>query len=296
MEQEESAQQFSVDTVCRTCLDYLQSRNAFNLFDTTELAKKLIVCTSLSVELHDEFPKNICHKCYNRLNDLADFQKMCVDSVQKFLEILEQQNSENKALFLLENNYGDTQTLEEKSAEQVNKQNEDDNQNDPLLNHKMEITNEEEVFKLLENVDKESAKPSDCDEEKHDPFDEDFSSESSMSDVQFPSADEVNSDDSSEDDIPLAKRAIQKSSSKVKKLSKKSAGAAKEKRKWAKKTFLEQPIECHICHQKFKQTFLYEQHMKYHNDELPHQCKVESCLKGFTTARYVPFLFTKIFY
>ncbi|KAM8710586.1 hypothetical protein ACLKA7_017242 [Drosophila subpalustris] len=46
---------------------------------------KLCVSTSLSV---NEFPNNICFSCHSRLNGMHDFQKLGVDSVQRFKELV----------------------------------------------------------------------------------------------------------------------------------------------------------------------------------------------------------------
>ncbi|KAH8302706.1 hypothetical protein KR044_009784, partial [Drosophila immigrans] len=43
-------------------------------------------------------------------------------------------------------------------------------------------------------------------------------------------------------------------------------------------------LSCHICAQKFKKQANYDEHMKHHNELLPHQCSIKSCRKGFTTA------------
>ncbi|EDW33415.1 GL15506 [Drosophila persimilis] len=80
--------QYSIHTVCRTCLSTLHDTMAYDLFLIPGLAKKLCVCTSLSVEQQDGFPKNLCFNCYAKLNELHDFQKLCVDSVQKFQDLV----------------------------------------------------------------------------------------------------------------------------------------------------------------------------------------------------------------
>jgi len=54
----------------------------------------------------------------------------------------------------------------------------------------------------------------------------------------------------------------------------------KRKRIPMEERHLHRIIDCHICHQKFKKAIRYEEHMKYHNDLLPFQCKVETCKKG----------------
>ncbi|XP_073845120.1 uncharacterized protein [Musca autumnalis] len=77
-----------IHSICRICLESLQNDHAYNLFLVVGLKKKLCMCTALSVEENDKFPKNICEDCYNRLNDMADFQRLCADSVKRFQELL----------------------------------------------------------------------------------------------------------------------------------------------------------------------------------------------------------------
>ncbi|XP_011296514.1 zinc finger protein 626-like isoform X2 [Musca domestica] len=80
-----------IHSICRICLESLEDDNAYNLFLVAGLKKKLCMCTSLLVEENDKFPKNICKDCYDRLNDMADFQKLCADSVHRFEELVSRQ-------------------------------------------------------------------------------------------------------------------------------------------------------------------------------------------------------------
>ncbi|XP_034484177.1 zinc finger protein 675-like [Drosophila innubila] len=250
----------SIHTICRTCLSNLQEDESFDLFVVPDLAKKLCVCTSLSVEHLDGFPRNLCTTCHSRLNDLHDFQKQCVESVQRFKELM------SRNTFII-------QTMPEEDAvtekEHINF--------DPLLNTKMEIDNEEDVFKMLEDVDKES----DDVDNLEDAFN-DSGSDYNNEDADF----QVDSSDS-DDEMPLSSlRSNSKTTkSKAKKVDKnKPKEKPKRKRVPAAERHLHRTIECHICNQKFIKSSCYEEHMKHHNDQLPFQCSVEKCKKGFTTS------------
>ncbi|KAH8318556.1 hypothetical protein KR067_011075, partial [Drosophila pandora] len=313
------ARTYSIHTLCRICLNHLQNDAAYDLYLVPGLSKKLCLCTSLSVEPQDGFPKNICTQCYTRLNDLHDFQKLCVDSVQKFQDMVASN------AFVCQSSFD---VLDPSVAGQDLHGEEEDHINyDPLLNHKMElIENEEDVFKMLEHVDKEAEEVQKQEEEDEKPsgslkmFDDESSLESGNDndrDLDF----EPNSSD---DDIPLAQRMRETGpgsalgapkmaqgkprgrprgrpkkkpveEEELDELSDSSDsddsdddgdGTSKPKRKRIPpdERHLHRIIDCHICHQKFKKAIRYEEHMKYHNDLLPFQCKVETCKKGFTTA------------
>lgn len=312
------ARTYSIHTLCRICLNLLQNDAAYDLYLVPGLAKKLCLCTSLSVEQNDGFPKNLCTSCYSRLNDMHDFQKLCVDSVQKFQDMVASN------AFTCQSNFDVLDPTA--SAHDMPNEDEDHINFDPLLNHKMElIENEEDVFKMLEDVDKEAEeveKEGKIKEKKEEDeilavhmFNDDSSIESGNDndrDVDF----EPNSSD---DDVPLAQRMRGGSGKSTTRTSKQrqrkkkivmdedddelttsssdddddydddpdgkgSRDKPKRKRIPAAERHLHRIIDCHICHQKFKKAIRYEEHMKYHNDLLPFQCKVESCKKGFTTA------------
>ncbi|XP_030385018.1 zinc finger protein 225-like [Scaptodrosophila lebanonensis] len=293
---------YSIHTVCRICLKYLQNDAAYDLFLVPGLAKKLCVCTSLSVEQQDGFPKNLCSNCYTRLNDMHDFQKLCVDSVQKFQEMVASN------VFTCQVSSFDVMDPVVANEAELAAEDEDRINYDPLLNHKMElIENEEDVFKMLEHVDKEAEDV--LNEVKHDEaafeikiFDNEQSSFESDNDNDNDVDFEPNSSD---DDMPLAQRlrgSKPKGASKTKSKQKvpdddndfssesdddeddDDKERPKRKRIPAAERHLHRIIDCHICHQKFKKAIRYEEHMKHHNDLLPFQCKVETCRKGFTTA------------
>ncbi|XP_017010661.2 zinc finger protein 595 [Drosophila takahashii] len=309
--------QYSIHSLCRICLNHLQNDAAYDLYLVPGLSKKLCFCTSLSVEQNDGFPKNLCTLCYTKLNDLHDFQRQCVDSVQKFQDLVASN------VFACQSSFD---VLDPNVAVQDYQGEEEDHVNyDPLLNHKMElIENEEDVFKMLEHVDKEAEEVENgAKVEREDPdedlsikmFDDDASSLESGNDNDHDLDFEPNSSD---DDIPLAQRmrgvpAGGTSSSSLASKPKAKRGRPKKikppppadeeeisgssedseddsedkpkrKRIPLEERHLHRIIDCHICHQKFKKAIRYEEHMKYHNDLLPFQCKVETCKKGFTTA------------
>ncbi|EDW69644.2 zinc finger protein 714 [Drosophila virilis] len=282
--------EYSIHSICRICLNHLRNDPAYDLFLVPGLAKKLCVCTSLSVEQHDGFPKNLCTTCYTRLNDLHGFQKQCVDSVQKFQEMVA-----SKYFIPV---MGTVDNDDVMNAATHDMETEEDRINfDPLLNTKIEVVeNEEDVFKMLDDVDKEVEEV-----EKNLSSDGNGNDNDDDDDAQF----EANSSDS-EDAMPLSRLRSATRASKAKAKSKtvvddddsssfewgidnddkKDKPKRKPKRKRIPKADvqLDDPIDCHICHEKFKSTNLYDEHMKHHNDLLPFQCTVESCKKGFTTS------------
>ncbi|XP_030241038.1 zinc finger protein 708-like isoform X2 [Drosophila navojoa] len=271
--------EYSIHSICRICLNHLRKDPAYDLFLVPGLAKKLCVCTSLSVEQNDGFPKNLCGTCHTKLNDLHEFQRLCVDSVQKFKE-------------MVANNYFAPVTSDVDKINVINDpvadEDVEDDRFDPLLNTKIEIV-ETDVIKMLDNVDKEAQE-----------VEKQLSSESecdSFDDPQF----EVNSSNS-EDGLPLSRLRVTTRASKAtanddddsssfewntndeecKETPKKKA---KRKRVSKAVASLEpDQFDCHVCHEKFKSTELYDEHMKHHNDLLPFQCSVETCKKGFTTS------------
>ncbi|XP_064544497.1 zinc finger protein 714 [Drosophila montana] len=250
---------YSVHSICRVCLEYLESRTVYDLFLLPDLAKTFTVCTSLLVDPQDGYPRNLCSSCFARLNDLHDFQQLCVASVQRFKQMVASK------LIVDVNTVDIYEPLPVASNESalVSKDEQPSNEFDPLISHKLEmIDNEEDVFKMLENVDKEAEDVkrilSDC------------SSESSLSD----------------DDVPLAQRLLdQNSETDSEETCERLANSkAKRKRIPAAERHLHRIITCHVCQQKFKKQVNYDEHVKHHNELLPFQCQMENCKKGFTTA------------
>ncbi|XP_017071288.1 zinc finger protein 14 homolog [Drosophila eugracilis] len=233
--------QYSVYSLCRICLIHLEHGVSHNLFLVPGLAKKLCVCTSLSVEQADGFPKNLCTVCFSKLNDLHDFRELCAGSIRRFKEMVAGNRIMPMGVFepVAEDSVALSRQDEQASF-------------DPLQNNKLEIIdNEEEVFKMLETVDRE-------------PQDHAISSshDGSSTEEEKEENKKQAEDFSSEDEQPLARR----------------------RRMPSDERQLNRLITCPICQQKFKKLSKYEEHMKHHNDLLPFQCEEESCRKGFTTA------------
>ncbi|XP_017467701.1 PREDICTED: zinc finger protein 85-like [Rhagoletis zephyria] len=299
---------YSIHTICRICLELLQNESVYEIFAIPGLAKTLSSCTKLSVEPHDGFPRNICGVCHTRLMDMQHFQKLCVESVQKFQELVSKNliTDHDSVLAVLETAAVDAQNEVVDEDEPIDF--------DPLLNNKLEmIENEDDVFKMLENVDKEVGDSS-KDVKRTEPVKSDKTSDHKCLPNDF---DEHDSDCSnfvtmdigetsirsseSEDKQPLAARLRKSRRSKRALRNEDIIGDGLDadeydegikKKKLAQKR---QPrvngedasvntIECHICQKKFRKPERYEEHMRHHNDKLPHQCSVGSCLKGFTTA------------
>ncbi|XP_017862526.1 PREDICTED: zinc finger protein 93-like [Drosophila arizonae] len=287
--------QVSVDAICRTCLSTLQKIEAHNLFVIPGLAKKFCVCTSLSVEQQDGFPKCICTNCYNRLNDLHNFQKQCVESIAKLIDMLGNNHCTVQAMNV-DNIDVINVALQDKDIEvpqdiDVPIEDEERINFDPLLNTKIEIIdNEDEVFKMIENVDKEA----NGHQQEKDLFSE--------SEHKYNDDVDVGNNSDSDDAMPLSRL---RSTSRVLETKIKNTNIAAfynnssssevdtdkvnlSKRKVNTKRIpaakRELHIDCHICHQQFRNEIRYEEHMKHHNDLLPFQCTVETCKKGFTTA------------
>lgn len=247
---------YSVHSICRVCLVSIDRSTAYDLFLLPDLAKTFTVCTSMLVEPQDGYPRCLCSSCYGRLNDVHDFQKLCVASVHRFKQMLA------SGVVLPNDPFEPLEPVEEVLA----KDEQLENDYDPLLSHKLElIENEEDVFKLLENVDKETT---------------------DVEDVQGSDCSST-ADSVSEDDVPLAQRMFnQCSSTDTESGSEKRLSSSNSKRKRipASERHLHRIITCQICQQKFKKKVNYDEHMKHHNELLPFQCNDESCKKGFTTA------------
>ncbi|KAH8379595.1 hypothetical protein KR009_005914, partial [Drosophila setifemur] len=137
--------QFSVHTLCRICLINLELTDSNDIFLVPDLAQKFTNCTSLEVDQLDGYPRLLCHGCCGRLNEIHNFREYCLGSMRRFKEMM----ASNRVIPM-----GVFEPVAENS-EAVSRQ-DDQVSYDPLLNHKLEmIENEEEVFKMLETVDKE---------------------------------------------------------------------------------------------------------------------------------------------
>ncbi|KAH8318557.1 hypothetical protein KR067_011088, partial [Drosophila pandora] len=127
--------------LCRICLLDLEQAFGHDLFVDPELVRKFTVCTSLEAEKQDGYPSILCDRCYGKLNELHDFRELCLASRQRFKEMLASNLVTSVEVF--------EPVREDSEAEEQGSF-------DPLLNHKLEvIENEEEVFKMLETVDKD---------------------------------------------------------------------------------------------------------------------------------------------
>ncbi|XP_037939887.1 zinc finger protein 26 [Teleopsis dalmanni] len=74
---------------CRACLQNLMDDTCvYNLLETPNLLKHYIVCTSLTVEKEDEYPKVICSDCYTKITEFYEFKTMCVGSLHNFKDIV----------------------------------------------------------------------------------------------------------------------------------------------------------------------------------------------------------------
>lgn len=80
--------QYSVHSLCRTCLVHLEQGRGHDLFLVPDLARKLTVCASMAVDSQDGFPHHICHLCFGKLNELHDFQEQCAASQKRFKEMV----------------------------------------------------------------------------------------------------------------------------------------------------------------------------------------------------------------
>ncbi|KAH8274263.1 hypothetical protein KR026_002117, partial [Drosophila bipectinata] len=145
--------------LCRVCLLDLEQAFGHDLFLEPELAKKFTVCTSVEADEQDGFPSNLCDRCYGKLNELHDFRELCLISRQRFKEMLSSNLVTSMEVF--------EPAREDSEAEEPGSF-------DPLLNNKMEVIgNEEEVFKMLETVDKDQEEHRIPDESSNNEEDED---------------------------------------------------------------------------------------------------------------------------
>ncbi|XP_017121706.1 zinc finger protein 93 [Drosophila elegans] len=232
--------QHSVHSLCRICLIHMDQDERHDLFRAPDLVSKLMACTSLEADQSDGFPKHLCTQCYTKLNELHDFRELCTASMKRFKEMVASNRIIPMGLF---------EPVAEES-EALGRQ-EEQSTYDPLLNHKLEmIDNEEDVFKMLETVDREP--------EDHGSGRSNGNSSNEEEEENKPAAESF----SSEDEQPLAKR----------------------RRFLSDERHLHRLVTCPICQQKFKKSSKYEEHMRHHNDLLPFQCVEENCRKGFTTA------------
>ncbi|XP_055910110.1 zinc finger protein 391-like [Eupeodes corollae] len=73
----------NIDSFCRTCLDVMEPGSEINIYDTPNVAKWLVVCTSLDFERDDGFPSQICESCYSKIQTSYEFRVMCIKSFRE---------------------------------------------------------------------------------------------------------------------------------------------------------------------------------------------------------------------
>ena len=83
--------------LCRCCLFVLKEKKIFNIFETEDLAKKLMLCSTLSVEVMDEYPINVCMECYEQVQRFYEFQQMCCKSLEKYNELINSEEENGKS-------------------------------------------------------------------------------------------------------------------------------------------------------------------------------------------------------
>ncbi|KAH8304054.1 hypothetical protein KR018_012482, partial [Drosophila ironensis] len=162
----------SVQALCRVCLVHLEPHLGHDLFLVPDLAKKLAACSAQEVEPLDGFPRLLCDACQALLSELYAFRELCLGAKRRFEEMMASTLADFEPL--AEDSEAETGALQTSF--------------DPLLSHKQEvIENVEEVFKMLENVDRE---PEQVPERPPSPS---------------------SSNEEEEDEVPLAKRARNRS-------------------------------------------------------------------------------------
>ncbi|XP_037827710.1 putative zinc finger protein 730 [Lucilia sericata] len=75
-------------SLCRTCLQYFNEGKTFDIFQTLDLAQKLMQCSGLTMVASDEYPHYVCERCYEQILLFYEFQQMCRNSLDKFNDLL----------------------------------------------------------------------------------------------------------------------------------------------------------------------------------------------------------------
>ncbi|XP_065360205.1 zinc finger protein 624 [Calliphora vicina] len=122
-------------TLCRTCLQTLTQTKHFNIFNTLDLAKKLMLCSTLPVEVTDEYPQNVCVQCYEQILLYYEFQQMCHNALDRFNELLKTKE------WVAEDNQKDEEQGVGEAKDPLN-------EDQTLLNHL-----EEKPSELLSNIE-----------------------------------------------------------------------------------------------------------------------------------------------
>lgn len=73
----------NLNSLCRTCLENIEPGEEVNIHTTPNIAKWLVVCTSLEFERGDGFPDNICRVCQNKIQTSYEFRVMCIQSYRE---------------------------------------------------------------------------------------------------------------------------------------------------------------------------------------------------------------------
>lgn len=312
---EQRMPQMSIHSVCRICVEVLKKEN-YDIFKVPGLAKKF-VCTPLTIEENDGFSKNICAECYKTLNSLHAFHKLCLESVDKFQELL------SKNVFMREYDFDNLDDNDD-NLPPLNSEIEEELTFDPLLPKMELIEDEEAVVEMLEKVEqviedeskdeqlnennlKKSEKENESNtvwvnELNKEPIEikNDDSDNNSEDDDVFNDGDDIdkdsdfreeddegnncNIDSDDSDDIPLAKRRTRKTKKTEDNEASTSDSKSKRKRIPESEKHLHKRFKCDICQSQFHKNERYQEHMKYHNEKQPFKCEVEGCLRGFTTA------------
>lgn len=78
----------NIDALCRTCLDAIEPGANINIYETPNIAKWLVVCTSLDFESDDGFPKSVCQTCFNKIQTSYEFRVMCIQSYRQIDSVI----------------------------------------------------------------------------------------------------------------------------------------------------------------------------------------------------------------
>ncbi|KAH8365783.1 hypothetical protein KR093_004392, partial [Drosophila rubida] len=72
-------------TKCRVCTCTLDATvGSYDMLKLPTLAKKFVACTDLSVTEENEVPSELCHACYDQLEQLYEFRAKCIAADTKW--------------------------------------------------------------------------------------------------------------------------------------------------------------------------------------------------------------------
>ncbi|KAI8118743.1 hypothetical protein FF38_07308 [Lucilia cuprina] len=89
-------------SLCRTCLQYFKEGKFFDIFQTLDLAQKLIQCSGLTMSASDAYPHYVCEQCYEQILLFYEFQQMCRNSLHKFNDLLKTKQELNEEVSQIE--------------------------------------------------------------------------------------------------------------------------------------------------------------------------------------------------